>query len=110
MALFARVFLFYRQVWRTFHTYSTDNLHLNPSIPRDSEVWQNVYKRRTSIERANKREKVDDKLKAGRYRSTQMWSMRLYGLMICQPIDAWYTHQQEQWDLLKETILTPQAA
>ena len=69
-----------------------------------------MYKRRTSIERANKREKVDDKLKAGRYRSTQMGSMRLYGLMIGQHVDTWYTHEQKQWDLLKETILTPQAA
>jgi hypothetical protein len=86
---------------RTYHTHSSDNLRLFPKTVRGSEKWKNIYKRRTSIERSNKREKVDYKLESGRHRSTMMWYMRIYGIMICQHLDAWYLSQKEEWDLLK---------
>jgi hypothetical protein len=35
--------------------------------------------------------------------------MRLYGIMICQHLDAWYAHQKEQWQDLKQ-IISPSAA
>ena len=76
---------------RTFHTFSKDNLRLFPKTARSSDKWKFVYKRRTSVERSNKREKVDYHLEAGRHRSTKMWYIRLYGIMICQHIDAWYS-------------------
>ena len=41
---------------RTFHTHSKDNLRLFPKTCRESEQWKTIYKRRTSIERSNKRE------------------------------------------------------
>ena len=47
---------------RTFHTFSKDNLRLFPKTLRGSEEWIMTYKRRTSIERSNKREKLDYKL------------------------------------------------
>jgi hypothetical protein len=94
---------------RTYHTHSKDNLRLFPKTPRESEKWKLIYKRRTSIERSNKREKIDYKLEAGRHRSTKMWYMRVYGIMICQHIDAWYLHQKEEYkDLI--SFIFPSAA
>lgn len=86
---------------RTYHTHSSDNLRLFAKTVRGSEKWKNIYKRRTSIERSNKREKIDYKLESGRHRSTMMWYMRLYGIMICQHLDAWYLSQKEAWDTFK---------
>lgn len=64
---------------RTFHTCK-DNPRLFPKTPRDSEKWKLIYKRRTSVERTNKREKIDYKLESGRHRSTKMWYVRIYGI------------------------------
>ncbi|MDF2651102.1 MAG: transposase [Paenibacillus sp.] len=89
---------------RTYHTHSKDNLRLFPKTVRGSEKWKLVYKRRTSIERSNKREKIDYKLEFVRHRSTQMWYIRIYGIMICQHMDAWYAHQKDEWTHLKNLI------
>lgn len=79
---------------RTYHTYPKCDLRLFPKTLRSSKQWKLIYKRRTSIERSNKREKVDYKLESGRHRSTMMWYMRLYSIMICQHIDAWFAETQ----------------
>jgi hypothetical protein len=94
---------------RTYHTRSKDNLRLFPKTVRGSEKWLLTYKRRTSIERSNKREKIDYKLESGRHRSTKMWYMRIYGIMICQHMDAWYAHQKDEWQHL-EKLIYPVAA
>ena len=89
---------------RTYHTYSKDNLRLFTKTPRDSEKWKIVYKRRPSIERSNKREKIDYWLESGRHRSTKMWYIRIYGIMIYQHMDAWYSHQEKSLPDLKTFI------
>lgn len=94
---------------RTFHTFSKDNLRLFPKTPRSSDAWKLTYKRRTSIERSNKREKVDYHLEAGRHRSTKMWYIRIYCIMMCQHIDAWFELRKEEFKNFKQLIL-PQAA
>ena len=94
---------------RTYHTHSKDNLRLFTKTPRDSKKWTITYKRRTSIERSNKREKIDYWLESGRHRSTKMWYIRIYGIMICQHLDAWFSHQNESLVDLK-TLIFPQAA
>ncbi|TES45550.1 transposase, partial [Halalkalibacterium halodurans] len=76
--------------------------------PRSSEKWKLIYKRRTSVERSNKREKIDYHLESGRHRSTKMWYIRLYAIMMCQHIDAWYSSQKEQLNI--EEIIFPKAA
>lgn len=73
---------------RTFHTHSKDNLRLFPKTSRESEIWKDIYKRRTSMERSNKREKVDYHLEAAKHRSMMMWCIRIYGIMMCQHMDA----------------------
>ena len=57
--------------------------------PRDSGEWKLEYSRRTSVERSNKREKIDYKLEDGRHRSSKMWYCRLYATMMLQHLDAW---------------------
>ncbi|QOY34875.1 transposase [Anaerobacillus isosaccharinicus] len=93
---------------RTFHTFKRDNLRLFTKTPRSSEKWKLIYKRRTSVERSNKREKVDYHLEAGRHRSTKMWYVRLYSIMMCQHIDAWYSSQKETLNI-QEIIFTKSA-
>jgi hypothetical protein len=94
---------------RTFHTYSKDNPRLFPSTPRGSKKWKLIYKRRTTSERTNKREKIDYKLESGRHRSTKMWYIRIYGIMMCQHMDAWYAHLKENLKNLKQVIFPPVA-
>lgn len=59
---------------RTYHSHSKNNLRLFTKTPRNSEKWKIIYNRRTSIERSNKREKIDYKLDSGRHRSTKMFA------------------------------------
>lgn len=73
---------------RTYHTFSRNNLRLFPKTLRGSEQWKLIYKRRTSVERSNKREKMDYKLESGRHRSTMMWYIRTYGIMMGQHLNA----------------------
>lgn len=74
---------------RTVHTQLKDNPRIFNIPPRDSKEWDLEYDRRTSVERSNKREKHDYKLEDGKHRSTKMWYCRLYGIMMCQHLDAW---------------------
>ncbi len=80
---------------RTFHTFNKDSLRMFPKTARSSEKWKRIYNRRTSVERSNKREKVDYHLEIGRHRSTMMWYIRTYSIMMCQHIDAWHSDQNE---------------
>lgn len=91
---------------RTFHTFAKDNPRLFPKTPRSSDEWKLIYKRRTSVERSNKREKIDYHLEEGRHRSTKMWSIRIYGIMMCQHIDAWYAHRREELKELEQIIFS----
>lgn len=90
---------------RIYHTFKQDNLRLFNKTPRSSEKWKLIYKRRTSVERSNKREKIDYHLESGRHRSSKMWYIRLYSIMMCQHVDAWYSGQIETLDL-KNLIFT----
>jgi len=94
---------------RIYHTHSKDNPRLFPKTPRNSKKWAMIYSRRTSIERSNKREKIDYKLESGRHRSTQMWYVRVYSIMICQHMDAWYSYRKESLADLK-TLIFPKTA
>lgn len=74
---------------RTVHLSMKDNPRLINIPPRDSEEWKTEYNARTSVERSNKREKIDFKLESGRHRSTKMWYCRLYHILMLQHLDAW---------------------
>lgn len=74
---------------RTVHLAVKDNPRLFNIPPRNSEAWKKEYNARTSVERSNKREKIDFKLEDGRHRSTKMWYCRLYNILMLQHLDAW---------------------
>lgn len=84
---------------RTFHTYPKENPRLFPAVPRGTEAWEMVYKRRTTVERSHKRAKIDYELERGKHRSTAMWYFRIYGIMMCEHIDAWYCNLKDDLDL-----------
>lgn len=90
---------------RTFLTYLGDNPRLITQTRRGSTEWKLIYNTRTSSERSNKREKVDYKLEAGRHRSSMMWYMRLFGIMMCQHMDAWHSVRKNSMNL-KEIIFS----
>ena len=74
---------------RTLHLAMKDNPRLINFPPRDSEEWKKEFNARTSVERSNKREKIDFKLESGRHRSSKMWYCRLYHILMLQHLDAW---------------------
>jgi len=74
---------------RIVHTQLKDNPRIFNIPPRGSAAWKKEYARRTSVERSNKRQKIDYKLEGGRHRSSKMWYCRLYGIMMLQHLDAW---------------------
>ena len=74
---------------RTVHLVMKDNPRLFNNPPRSSKEWKLEYNARTSVERSNKREKLDFKLEDGRHRSTKMWYCRLYHILMLQHLDAW---------------------
>ncbi len=74
---------------RTVHLAMKDNPRLINIPPRDSREWKIEYNARTSVERSNKRQKLDFLLESGRHRSTKMWYCRLYSILMLQHLDAW---------------------
>ncbi len=74
---------------RTVHLSVKDNPRLINIPPRESAEWKKEYNARTSVERSNKRQKLDFLLENGRHRSTKMWYCRLYCIMMLQHLDAW---------------------
>ena len=74
---------------RTVHLVLNDNPRLFNNPPRSSKEWKQEYNARTSVERSNKREKLDFRLEDGRHRSTKMWYCRLYHILMLQHLDAW---------------------
>ena len=75
---------------RVVYTYHQDNLRFFPRIARGTEAWKTTYAKRTSVERSNKRKKVDYKLEATRVRSTETWTWRTVLTAMCQHVDAWH--------------------
>jgi hypothetical protein len=45
-------------------------------------------------------------LESGRHRSTKMWYIRIYGIMMCQHIDAWYAHRKKELEGLNQVIFS----
>jgi hypothetical protein len=89
---------------RTVHLAMKDNPRLFNIPPRESKKWKVEYNARTSVERSNKRQKLDFLLESGRHRSTKMWYCRLYNILMLQHLDAWDLPFESD---LKKMILQP---
>ncbi len=74
---------------RVTHLYTADNPRMINVPARGSKQWKEMYSKRTSSERTNKRIKNDYKLEDGRHRSSRMWYCRLYCIMMLQHLNAW---------------------
>ena len=74
---------------RTVHLQTKDNPRLFNIPSRDSIEWKDEYKARTSVERSNKRIKVDFQIENGSHRSSKMWYCRLYCILMLQHLNAW---------------------
>ncbi len=74
---------------RIVHIQQKDNPRIFNIPPRDSKEWKLEYNKQISIERSNKRKKIDYKLEDGRHRSSKMWYCRLYAIMMLQHLDTW---------------------
>lgn len=72
------------------HVPTKENPRIFTVPARDSKEWKSEYNKRTSSERCNKREKIDYLLESGRHQSSKMWYCRLYCIMMCQHLDAWW--------------------
>jgi len=80
-----------------FYTYQQDNVRLFTKIPRISEQWKTIYKRRTASKRSNKRKKIDYQLEQDSVRSHYQWLIRYTLAAMCQHIDAWYDIAKQQF-------------
>ena len=65
------------------------NIRLYNTPGRDSDEWNSIYNSRTASERSNKREKIDYLLESGKHRSSKMWYVRTYLIMMMQHLDSW---------------------
>ncbi len=74
---------------RTFSVAMKTNPRLYNFPPRESREWKKTYNARTASERANKRIKNDYHLEDGHHRSTRMWYVRLYAIVMSLHLDAW---------------------
>ena len=74
---------------RTFSVPLASNIRLYNVPPRGSDEWKSIYNSRTASERSNKREKEDYLLERGHHRSTELWYIRVYLILMMQHLDAW---------------------
>lgn len=73
---------------RVFYTYPKENHRYFTPVPRDSELWNELYRKRGTCERSFKTKKIDYKLGITRTRGKKMWSIRVTLACMCQHIDA----------------------
>jgi hypothetical protein len=74
---------------RTVHLALKDNPRIFNLPPRETDVWKDEFKNRTSAERSNKRIKIDFQLENGKHRSSKMWYCRLFCILMLQHLNAW---------------------
>jgi len=77
---------------RTIYIKPDYDLRLFPPIPRNSEAFKETFKRRTSVERSNKRILVDYNIEAGRCRSSKHRFSRATFAVINTHLVAWIKH------------------
>ena len=73
---------------RVFYTYPKENYRYFTPVPRDTELWDELYAKRSACERSFKREKEDYKLNATRGERKKMWTIRVALACMCQHINA----------------------
>lgn len=77
---------------RTIYIKPDYDLRLFSPIPRNSDAFKEIFKRRTSVERSNKRILVDYNIEAGKCRSSKQRFCRATFAAINIHLDAWLKH------------------
>lgn len=77
---------------RTVYIKPDYDPRLFPPVPRNSPAFKETFKRRTSVERSNKRILVDYNIEAGRCRSSKQRFVRATLAAINIHLDAWVKH------------------
>ena len=79
---------------RTIYIKPDYDVRLFPPVPRSSDSFKSIFKRRTSVERSNKRILVDYSIEAGNCRSSKQRFCRATLATINIHLDAWIKHSQ----------------
>ena len=74
---------------RTCSIPMESNIRLYTSPPRGSDEWVQMYNKRTSSERCNKRIKLDSMLEACKHHSSMLWYVRLYLIIMLKHLVQW---------------------
>ncbi len=74
---------------RVIYTYPNSNYRLFTPIPRGTQRWKDIFKKRTSVERTNKRTKVDYALQNTKARTKCHMAWRVLLSFVNQHADAW---------------------
>lgn len=69
-------------------------MRLFTPVPRHTDAFKNVFKRRTSVERSNKRMFIDYAIEDARSQSTMMRFAFATFSVINMHLDAWLKHKQ----------------
>ena len=77
---------------RTIHIKPDYDPRLFPPVPRNSDAFKAIFKRRTSVERSNKRILVDYNIESGRCRSSKQRFVRATVAVVNIHLDAWLKH------------------
>ena len=79
---------------RTIYIKPDYDVRLFPPVPRKSDSFKAIFKRRTSVERSNKRILVDYNIEAGNCRSSKQRFCRATLAVINIHLDAWIKHSK----------------
>jgi hypothetical protein len=79
---------------RTVYIKPDFDPRLFPPVPRNSDQFKNMLKRRTTVERSHKRIFEDYDIEAGRCRSSRERFMRATMATVNVHLDAWVRHQE----------------
>ena len=80
---------------RVVYTYPKGSLR-QPPVPRNTEAFRRVYKRRTTVERSLKRTLVDRHLEDCRVRRKNHWYWCAILAAMAQHVDAWIADRLKQ--------------
>ncbi|MEA1965107.1 MAG: transposase [Candidatus Aerophobetes bacterium] len=94
---------------RVVYTRSKQNYRYFTPVSRDSDLWKNLYKKRSGSERSFKSKKKDYKLSITRTRGRKMWIIQTALASMCKHIDAQATALgiSERKRVKKQKQLTP---
>lgn len=94
---------------RTIYIKPDYDLRLFPPVPRNSDAFKTMFKKRTGVERSNKRMLVDYSIESGRCRSSKQRFARATFAVVNIHLDAWLKHTKFSFADLLDKLLSEAA-